>query len=92
MIRVLIRQVMDCRHRAAKSLGVADIEPAADLPLYAGEEAGDYSVRIYHAPPHDEKVRFQTRVAVRRGRKADYWELLRDALNRVLPKERRDGE
>lgn len=49
MIRILIRQVIDCRHRAPKSLGIADIEPTAELPLLAGEMAVDYGVRIYHA-------------------------------------------
>ena len=85
MIRILIRQVVDGRRRAPKSLGVADIEPAAELPLFTGQAAGDYSVRIYHAPPHDEQVRFQTRVAVPRGGRLDWWEVLRDALNEVLP-------
>jgi hypothetical protein len=39
MIRILIREVTDSRHRASKSLGLADIEPAADLPLFPGERA-----------------------------------------------------
>ncbi len=45
MIRILIRQVIDCWHRAPKSLGVADIEPTADWPLLRGEAVCDYSVR-----------------------------------------------
>jgi hypothetical protein len=73
------------RRRAPKSLGIADIEPAAELPLFNGQAVGDYSVRIYHAPPHDEQVRFQTRVAVPRGRRPDWWAVLRDALNQALP-------
>jgi len=64
MIRILIRQVIDCRHRASKSLGIGCIEPIAELPLIRGQAAPDYGVRIYHAPPHDEPVRFQTRVLV----------------------------
>jgi hypothetical protein len=85
MIRILIRQVIDCRHRAPKSLGIADIEPTADLPLFRGQAASDYSVRIYHAPPHDEQVRFQTRVLALPGADPDYRQVLRDALNKVLP-------
>ncbi len=100
MIRILIRQMMDSRHRAPKSLGIADIEPAldpssvaplqrvdlsatgalrprqppcpgelrrVDLPLFGGQEASDLSVRIYHAPPDDARVRFETRVPVAGG-------------------------
>ena len=85
MIRSLIRQVIDARHRAPKSLGIAHIEPTADLPLLRGEAGSDYSVRIYHAPPHDEQVRFQTRVLVPPGAAPDYWQVLRDALNKVFP-------
>jgi hypothetical protein len=85
MIRILIRQVVDSRHRAPKSLGIADIESAAELPLFGGEAMGDYQVRIYHAPPEDAEVRFQVRVPVPRGARLDYWLVLRDALNRALP-------
>ena len=91
MIRILIRQVIDCRHRAPKSLGIADIEPTAELPLLSGQAVSDYSVRIYHAPPHDEQVRFQTRVPVPPGGVPDYWQVLRDALNRVLPPGQQPG-
>ncbi len=84
MIRILIRQVMDSRHRTPKSLGIADIEPALDLPLFGGQEASDLSVRIYHAPPDDARVRFETRATVVRGAAPDYWEVLWDAL-KVLP-------
>jgi len=90
MIRILIRQVIDCRHRAPKSLGIADIEPNAELPLLTGQAVSDYSVRIYHAPPHDEQVRFQTRVPVPPGAAPDHWEMLRDALNKVLPAGQRE--
>jgi hypothetical protein len=85
VIRILIRQVIDSRHRAPKSLGIADSEAATDLPLFTGQEVSDLSVRIYHPPPNDERVRFETRVPVARGATPDYWEVLRDALNRVLP-------
>jgi hypothetical protein len=85
VIRILIRQVSDCRHRAPKSLGLADIEPAADLPLFPGEGARDCSVRIYHGSPHEGQVRFQTRVALVPKGKPDWWLVLRDALNQVLP-------
>jgi len=37
------------------------------------------------SPPHDEQVRFQTRVLVPPGAAPDYWQVLRDALNKVLP-------
>ena len=90
MIRILIRQVGDSRHRAPKSLGIADIEPAVDLPLFTGEGVSDLSVRIYHAPPDDERVRFETRVPVAPGAAPDYWEVLRDALNEVLPPGQRE--
>jgi hypothetical protein len=85
VIRILIREVTDSRHRAPKSLGLADIEPAAELPLYPGERPRDYSVRIYHGSPHDRQVRFQTRVARAGSARPDWWAVLRDALNQVLP-------
>ena len=92
MIRILIREVSDCLHRAPKSVGLADIEPAAELPLYPGERVRDYSVRIYHSAPHEQQVRFQTRVALGARAKPDWWVLLRDALNQVLPPGKPKGE
>ena len=86
MIRILIRQVIDVRHSAPKSIGVAELEPADELPLLAGQTVCGYSVRIYHSPPHDQQVRFKTRVNAAPGGVPDYWELLRDALNNVLPR------
>jgi hypothetical protein len=64
---------------------VADIEPAAELPLFGGQSASDYSVRIYHAPPPDEQARFQARVAVPQGRQPDGWAVLREAINQASP-------
>ena len=46
MIRILIRQVIDCRHRASKSLGIGCIEPIAELPLIRGQAAPDYGAHL----------------------------------------------
>jgi hypothetical protein len=84
MIRILIREVVESRHRTPKSIGIAEIEPTLELPLRPGETPRDYTVRIFHAPPHDRQVRFQARVPAPAGARPECWELLREGLNRFF--------
>jgi len=50
MIRILIRQVIDYRHRTPKSLAVADIEPTLELEaLGPGGGVEGQTTRLYVA-------------------------------------------
>jgi hypothetical protein len=92
LLGILIREVVECRHRTPKSIGIAEIEPATELPLRPGESGRDHTVRIYHPPPYDAKVRFQARLPVPAGAQPECWELLRDALNRFFHARRPEGD
>jgi hypothetical protein len=85
MIRILIRQVVDWRRRAPKSLGIADIEPMLALSACGGERSGDvHLARLYVSAGGEQKLTVNVSFIPTVTPAEDLWQYIAEALQAGL--------
>ena len=85
MIRVIIREVADHRVRQPKSLGILEIEPNTQLPLFPELPGRDYTVRVYATPTAEGRVAVRATLPATEFVPASPWLFILAALRVAFP-------